>query len=150
MPQFRGSVALVVMLKSKAICDCVVWHQASPSENSSPSLWRLPLWRGRCRTSWSKRTEETTHSPNERKPKKGTKEVPLLFYKRKVCVCMCVCTLQYIQNVFKLYRSTQGIHERFFGDETKVQRSQGNGANERKQSSSSLCSLKDNLTCMPG
>lgn len=47
---------------------------------------------------------------------------------------------------FQIVHKYQRHYERFFGDETKVQESQGNRANERKQSSSCLCFLKDNQT----
>lgn len=49
---------------------------------------------------------------------------------------------------FQIVQKYQRHYERFFGDETKVQKSQGNRANERKQSSSCLCFLKDNQTSM--
>lgn len=47
---------------------------------------------------------------------------------------------------FQIVHKYQRHYEKFFGDETKVQESQGNRANERKQSSSCLCFLKDNQT----
>lgn len=57
-----------------------------------------------------------------------------------------VCTIQLHTKRSKVVQKYQRHYERFFGDETKVQKSQGNRANERKQSSSCLCFLKDNQT----
>lgn len=71
---------------------------------------------------------------HQKKEKKEKRRAGSLFYKRK-----CVPS-----DTYKTVRKYQRHYERFFGDETKVQKSQGNRANERKQSSSCLRFPKDN------
>lgn len=69
------------------------------------------------------------------------------FTKKKSPIAILqVCTIQLHTKRSKVVQKYQRHYERFFGDETKVQKSQGNRANERKQSSSCLCFLKDNQT----
>lgn len=89
-------------------------------------------------------TEEITRSPTEEKRKekklKKRKENPIAILQEK-SVSHSIHT-----KCFQIVHKYQRHYERFFGDETKVQESQGNRANERKQSSSCLCFLKDNQT----
>lgn len=68
------------------------------------------------------------------------------FTKKRLIAILQVCTIQLHTKRSKVVQKYQRHYERFFGDETKVQKSQGNRANERKQSSSCLCFLKDNQT----
>lgn len=83
----------------KTTCDCVVKLLAIPLANYRSFPWHLSRSNVHCTKSWLKCTEEITHSPKKGKRRR----------KRSPVAILQVCSIQYIQNVFKLYRSTKGI-----------------------------------------
>lgn len=128
----------------KTMCDCVCQLLASPLGK----LQVIPLAPVPIKCTLHKVMIEmyrgnytfTERKKEEKKKKKREKRNPIAILQEK-SVSHSIHT-----KCFQIVHKYQRHYERFFGDETKVQESQGNRANERKQSSSCLCFLKDNQT----
>lgn len=132
----------------KTMYDCLSASSQSLRKTTGPSLGTCPykMYIAQSRD-WNVQRKLHIHQQKKRKKtknkKKERKENPIAILQEK-SVSHSIHT-----KCFQIVHKYQRHYERFFGDETKVQESQGNRANERKQSSSCLCFLKDNQTSQP-